>query len=216
MEGTQKRRYVSDLRREHAEATRLRIAEAARTLMIERGYAATTMGDVAAAAGVAVQTLYAACPGGKPGLVKIVYDVTLAGDGREVPQGGRPPVLAIIEEPDPVRKLALYAAMAVTIFGRIGPIHRVLRAAAAAGGTGIGDLLDETERQRRNGSRQLTQHLAEAGALRPGLTADRAADEVFALTSIEVYERLTDVCEWTVDEYEDWLARTLAGTLLSS
>ncbi|MFF3562463.1 TetR family transcriptional regulator [Streptomyces sp. NPDC002574] len=215
MEGTHKRRYVSDLRREHAEATRLRIAEAARALMIERGFAATTMGDVAAAAGVAVQTLYAACPGGKPGLVKLVYDVTLAGDGRQVPQSGRPPVQAIIEEPDPVRKLGLYAAMAVAILGRIGPVHRVLRAAAAAGGAGVGDLLDETERQRRTGSRRLAGHLAEVGALRAGLTADRAADEAYVLTSIEVYERFVDVCGWSVAAYEEWLARTLAGALLT-
>ncbi|MFJ4989371.1 TetR family transcriptional regulator [Streptomyces sp. NPDC088732] len=215
MEGTHKRRYNSELRREHAEATRLRIAEAARALMIERGFADTTMSGVAAAAGVAVQTLYATCPGGKPALVKLVYDVTLAGDGRQVPQSERPAVRAIVEEPDPARKLAMYAAMAVAILGRIGPVHRVLRAAAAAGGAGAGDLLADTERQRRTGSHQLTGHLAEVGALRPGLTADRAADEAYALTSIEVYERLVDVCEWSVEEYQDWLARTLAGALLA-
>jgi hypothetical protein len=73
-EGT-RRRYSSPLRRENAEATRLRIVEAARELMLERGYAATTMADVAARAGVAVQTLYTSCPGGKAGLAKIVYDV---------------------------------------------------------------------------------------------------------------------------------------------
>src|SRR3981081_4099357 len=95
-----KRRYVSDLRRENAEATRLRIAEAARALMLERGYAATTMADVAQAAGGVGATLDSSCPGGKPGLAKLVYDVTLAGDAQPIPQSARPQVQAIIAEPD--------------------------------------------------------------------------------------------------------------------
>ncbi|GAB3862957.1 TetR/AcrR family transcriptional regulator [Dactylosporangium cerinum] len=132
MEDRPKRGYVSRLRQDNAEATRLRIAEAARALMLERGYAATTMGDVAAAAGVAVQTLYTACPGGKPGLAKVVYDVTLAGDAQPLPQHARPAVQAIIAEPDPVRKLARYAEMVLTVIQRVGPVHGVLRAAAAA------------------------------------------------------------------------------------
>ncbi len=216
MEDRPKRGYVSRLRRDNAEATRLRIAEAARALMLEHGYAATTMGDVAAAAGVAVQTLYSSCPGGKPGLAKVVYDVTLAGDARPVPQHARPEVRAIIDEPDPVRKLARYAEMALGILRRVGPVHRVLRAAAAAtpGDGGLHDLLAETERQRRTGARGPVEHLAAAGLLRPGLTADRAADEVYALTSVEIFERLTGVCGWTDDEYRDWLTRTLAAALL--
>ena len=45
-------------RRDRARATRLRILTSAQALFIERGYAATTMEDIAAAAGVAVQTVY--------------------------------------------------------------------------------------------------------------------------------------------------------------
>jgi AcrR family transcriptional regulator len=211
-----KRGYVSQLRQENAEATRLRIAGAARTLMLERGYAATTMGEVARAAGVAVQTLYSACPGGKPGLAKVVYDVTLAGDAEPIPRHARPEVQAIVSEPDPVRKLARYAAMALTISRRVGPVHRVLRAAAAATPTdsGLHDLLASTEQQRRTGSRGPAEHLAAIGVLRKGLTVDRAADQIYALTSIEIFERLTDVCGWADDDYQEWLTRTLADTLL--
>ncbi|WP_327008405.1 TetR family transcriptional regulator [Dactylosporangium sp. NBC_01737] len=216
MEDRPKRGYVSRLRHDNAEATRLRIAEAARALMLERGYAATTMGEVAAAAGVAVQTLYTACPGGKPGLAKVVYDVTLAGDAQPLPQHARPAVQAIIAEPDPARKLARYAEMVLAIARRVGPVHRVLRAAAAAtpADGGLHDLLAETERQRRTGARGPAEHLAAAGLLRPGLTADRAADEIYVLTSFETFERLTEVCAWTDDDYREWLTRTLAVTLL--
>ncbi|WP_432043377.1 TetR/AcrR family transcriptional regulator [Streptomyces cadmiisoli] len=213
MNAQNRRTYHSDLRRENAEATRKRIADAASALMLERGYAATTMADVARAAGVAVQTLYSSCPGGKPGLAKLVYDVTLAGDGRLVPQSARPEVAAIIVEPDPARKLALFAEMAVGIYRRIGPVHRVLRSAAAAGG-GLTDLMAETEQQRLLGSQGPAAHLAETGFLREGLSVDRAAHQIYTLTSIELFERLTEVCGWSLDECRDWLARTLAAVLL--
>jgi hypothetical protein len=95
-------------------------------------------------------------------------------------------------------------------------VHRVLRAAAAAtpADSGLHELLAETERQRRTGAGGLTAHLAATGLLRAGLTTDRAADQVYALTSFEIFERLTDVCHWTDDDYRDWLTRTLIATLL--
>jgi AcrR family transcriptional regulator len=45
-------------RRERARRTRQRIIQAAQELRVERGYAGTTMADIAAWANVAVQTLY--------------------------------------------------------------------------------------------------------------------------------------------------------------
>ncbi|GII33939.1 TetR/AcrR family transcriptional regulator [Planotetraspora mira] len=213
MEQKPKRRYVSEIRRENAEATRLRIAEAARALMLEHGYAATKMADVARAAGVVVQTLYTSCPGGKPGLAKLVWDVTLAGDAQAVPQSARPQVQAIIAEPDPVRKLLAFAEMALAIYQRVGPVHRVLRAAAATD-VGLARLLSDTEEQRLTGSHGPAEHLAAVGALRTGLSVERAADQIYALTSIELFERLTEFCGWTVRDCQDWLARTLSETLL--
>src|SRR5580700_1072542 len=51
-------KYHSERRQEQAEATRQAILDAARTLFIERGYAGTTVADIAAAARVAVPTVY--------------------------------------------------------------------------------------------------------------------------------------------------------------
>ena len=48
----------SQSRREKAQATRLRIVEAALAAFLDRGYSGTTMDAVAAQAGVAVQTVY--------------------------------------------------------------------------------------------------------------------------------------------------------------
>ncbi|WP_326640346.1 TetR/AcrR family transcriptional regulator [Nonomuraea fuscirosea] len=216
-EQRKRRRYSSALRQEHAQATRQKIATAAHELMIGKGYAATTMADVAREAGVAVQTLYTSCPGGKPALAKLVYDVTLAGDARPLPQSDRPEVRAIIDEPDPVRKLARYAAMATAILRRVTSVHRVLRDAAAAspGDHGLRDVLDGIERERLTGSHGPAAHLHELGALRPGLSPARAAEQIYVLTATENFEKLTEVCRWSEAEYEEWLATMLASALLA-
>ena len=55
-----KRRYDATRRREQARENHRRIVDAATGLFAARGYAGTSMTEVAAAAGVAVQTVYAA------------------------------------------------------------------------------------------------------------------------------------------------------------
>lgn len=211
--GRTARTYVSRLREENAEATRLRIADAARVLMLEHGYAATTMAGIARAAGVAVQTLYATCPGGKPALARLVHDVSLAGDARAVPLADRPEVAGIIAEPDPVQKMALYAAMATAIFERADPFQRVLREAAVSDSE-MRDLLESAERQRLDGSRGPAEHLAQIRALRDGLGVDHARDQIYVLTSFELFDRFTNACGWSAREFEKWLASTLCAVLL--
>lgn len=216
MSEPKKRGYASRLRQENAEATRKRIIAAASELMVGQGYVNTTMAAVAERAGVAVQTLYTSCPGGKPGLAKMVYDTALAGDAQAIPQSDRPGVQAILEEPDVIRKLALYSAMATSIQQRVRSVHRVLHAAAAASALdhGLQAVVSDIERERLTGSRGPAMHLQSLGALRPGLTAERAAEQIYALTSFEVFERLVDVCGWSAGDYEDWLTRLLVSALL--
>jgi AcrR family transcriptional regulator len=92
----------------------VRIAEAARALWLAQRYRGVSMTDVTERAEVAVQTLYNVCPGGKPALAKLVWEITLAGDAEDIPQHARPAVQAIIAQPDPVQKMNLYAAVAAT------------------------------------------------------------------------------------------------------
>ena len=69
-------------------------------LLLEQGYAATTMTAVANAAGVSDETIYKTV-GGKAALVKAVRDITLVGDDEPVPLAQRPEFAAIYAEPDP-------------------------------------------------------------------------------------------------------------------
>src|SRR3954470_19884269 len=65
------RTYRSSVREEQARRTRLAILDAARLLFTEQGYAATTIAQIAAGAGVAVDTVYAAV-GTKPVLARLL------------------------------------------------------------------------------------------------------------------------------------------------
>ena len=73
-----KRAYDSRLRLERADATRLAIAAAAGRLFAERGYAATSIEEIAAAAGVGRATVFTSV-GGKPELLKEAYRLAVRG-----------------------------------------------------------------------------------------------------------------------------------------
>ena len=77
--------YRSDRRARQAEETREAILAAARRLFAARGYAATSMGDIAAEAGVALQTVYSSV-GGKSALHRLPYFMqTFNGDRHRRP-----------------------------------------------------------------------------------------------------------------------------------
>src|SRR5215207_7123751 len=79
------RSYDASNRRAAARQRRDAILSAARELMLRRGYAATTVGAIARAAGVSTQTVYKAF-GDKPGVVQALYRQGLEGSGDEPAQ----------------------------------------------------------------------------------------------------------------------------------
>src|SRR4029453_6103520 len=99
-----RRRYDSRGRQEQAGRSRWAMLQAARRLFLDRGYAATTMPAIAAAAGVSVQRVYKAF-GNKPPPPKAVFDVAMAGDAEPVPVLQREALGRVRAEPDPYRKL---------------------------------------------------------------------------------------------------------------
>jgi AcrR family transcriptional regulator len=60
--------------------TRQDIIEAARRLLLDHGYAGTTIGAITDAAGVSPETIYKSF-GGKPGLVRAIWLQSLEGAG---------------------------------------------------------------------------------------------------------------------------------------
>jgi AcrR family transcriptional regulator len=215
MSSKARRKYDSQLRRAQAARTRARIVEAAHRLFVERGFAGATIPAIATEAGVAVETVYRSASG-KAGLLGDAVRAAVAGGaGRaDVPVIERPAIRRIIDEPDPVRQLRLYAATQPGLWSRVGPLLRVLDAASTSD-TSLIELREQIAAERRHGLRAgLGTLLERRGVLRPGLTAERAGDIVYTVCGQANYEALVTQCGWTEKEYRDWLVETLVAALL--
>ncbi|MDT3444383.1 MULTISPECIES: TetR/AcrR family transcriptional regulator [unclassified Pseudofrankia] len=208
-----RRGYDNRGRAEQARRNRRQIVTAAHDLLLAQGYRATTMTDIARAAGVSVETVYKAF-GTKAALVKAVYDVALVGDDEPVPLVDRPELKALRADPDPASKLRRYAAIARSLGERIGPLTGVLLAGARSGGDpDLEALAATTDLERLTGATVMVTHLAEIGGLRPGLDLGLARDTVWALISPDLYRLLVVERGWSHDDYERWLADTLVTSL---
>ena len=208
------RRYSSALREEQARLTRRRILDAARELFLERGYPATTLAAVAVAAGVSQQTLYNAV-GGKPALLKAVYDVAVAGDDEPVPIAERPAVRAVREAPDARTALHRYAALGREVSERAGPLLAVVLA-HVPGNPELQEWAETTDRERATGTLNAARFVAERFGLRPGLRTAEAADLLWGLTAPEIAVRLVHGRGWSWDRYERWLGQVMADSLLGA
>jgi hypothetical protein len=164
---------------------------------------------------VAVETVYRSASG-KAGLLGDAVRAAIAGgaDRADIPVVERPAIRRVIDERDPVRQLTLYASTQPGIWSRVGPLLRVLDAASDKDASLI-ELRDRMAAERRQGLRAgLATLLKQRGVLRPGLTAGRAGDIVYAVCGQANYEALVRQCGWTERAYKTWLTETLVAALL--
>jgi len=192
--------------------TRAAVAEAARILFLERGYAATTIEAISERSDTPAATVYRLFSS-KMGILKAVLDVSIGGDDDAVAMAERPQVHALLSDEDPVGRLTRFAALLHEVMARVGPVHRILADAARADPEAAA-LLAEISRQRQEGQRRIARALARSGALRPGLRERDAADIIHALASPEVYGLLVADRSWSGQRYERWLSAILIDQLL--
>src|ERR1700756_271943 len=103
-----KRSYDNAARRARSDATRSRILEVARDVITTRGYRATTVAEIARTADVHLDTVYELV-GRKPELLRALIERAISVTDRALAPIQRPYVQAMGAEPDPSRKLAIYA-----------------------------------------------------------------------------------------------------------
>jgi AcrR family transcriptional regulator len=207
-----KRPYRSSLREEAARHTRVRIRESAARLFVEQGFVATTMKQVAAAAGVAERTVYAAFPS-KADLFNEVLGVATVGDDLPVPVADRPEFRAALAERDGYRALALVVDYGTALLERAGPLIMTTIGSAGAD-PDMRRIADEGVAATAANLGAFARALADRSSLRPGLDVRQATDVLLALSSPHVHQLLRHDRGWTVELYRDWLLDTLARTLL--
>ncbi|MCK6211400.1 TetR/AcrR family transcriptional regulator; helix-turn-helix transcriptional regulator [Georgenia sp. EYE_87] len=211
-----RRRYDAPVRRERAARTRAAVVEAAARVFVERGYAGATMVQIAAEAGVAVETVYRSADG-KAALLEAAVQAALAGGAERasIRVEDRPGIRRVIGEQDPRRQLWLYASTQPGVWSRAGDLLRVLDAAASSEPQ-LAALRLAHDRQRHDGLLRFARLLGERGHLREGMSAERAADILWTVCAQANYDSLVRACGWSHDEYRTWLADTLAGALLGT
>ena len=187
------------------------VITAARSLFLERGYAATTIEAISNRADVPQATVYRLFAS-KVGILKALLDTSIAGDDQPLAVQERPGVAALFDESDPVELLAGFAGVTTAINVRTSDVYRVL-VNAADSDPAAAELLTEIQQQRRRGQRQIARALARSGSLRQGLHERDAIDLIHALMSPEVYRLLVADQSWSPEKYQQWLATTLVEQL---
>jgi AcrR family transcriptional regulator len=206
------RRYNAPRRREGARATRRKLLDAAHRLFAERGYAATTLPAIAVEAGVSTPTVTAVFRT-KPALLQALIQSTVRGDAAPQPLALRPQWQEMLDEPDPVRQLAMYAANTRRIHEQTTDIFEIVRGAATAD-LEIAALRQELSMRRLSDTRTVAQSLHGKRALCPGMQVDEATDLLWALGSAEMFRLLVVDRNWPPDRYERWLTTTLQESIV--
>jgi AcrR family transcriptional regulator len=205
-----KRRYDASNRRAQALRNREVILEAAQRQFLEGGYAATTIAAIAAEASVSVETIYKAF-GGKPGLVRAIYERGLA---------GREPIPAF-ERSDTMREgttdpeaiMRNWGVLASEVGSAVAPIVRLVRAAAVTD-PDMAALLGTANDTREQRARHHARFLKQRGYLRHGVTLAEATDILWTATSDELYDLLVTQRGWSLPHLARFLGQYLTGALL--
>ena len=208
-----RRRYTSALRAQQAAATRHAVLSAARELFAEQGYAATSVASIAARAGVAVDTLYAAV-GRKPVVLRQLLETALSGTDDEVPAVERDYVQRVRAASTAAEKIAVYAAAVAEIGVRMAPVHLAL-AEAAQTDPECAALRAEIDARRAANMRLFAADLRATGELRADLSDDEVADVVWSMNAAEYRALLVGGRGWSAERFGSWLADAWSRLLLA-
>jgi len=208
-----KRPYDNAARQARSDATRSRILEVARESITTRGYRATTIAEIARTADVHVDTIYELV-GRKPDLLRELIERAISGTDRALAPSQRGYVQEMGKEPDPARKLAIYARAIRDIHDRMAPLLLALGDAATTDDEAHQVWREISDRRAQN-MRHLVRDLGPDGTLRAGLSVDEAADVIWATASAELFVLFTQQRRWTPRAYERWLADTWSRLLLA-
>jgi len=206
-----RRKYDSTRRQADAEARHQRILDEAIALFLDVGFGSTSIGQIANAAGVSAQTIYATF-GSKAGVLSRAYDYLLTGDFEAIPVRQRMPRF---DDVHPTQYCAVFSEHAAIVRGindRVAALLRVVEQSASVD-PALGELRADLVSRLRSDCRAWVNQL-DPDALASGVTRAEAADVMGLIISPTTYSILTVDLGWSVDRYQRWLATTLPTLLL--
>lgn len=171
-----------------------------------KGYFATTVDDIAAAARVAPATVYAVV-GGKQGLLKAIIEArTTAPDVAETHAR-----IAGMTDADELLRFITNATR--VRFERSRDLMRVVTDTAPHD-PGAAQALHTAHASLRDGLTRTARRLAELGALRAGIDVPEATATLWFYLNNSAYFTVTDDNGWPLDKAEQWLRESLRTALL--
>jgi AcrR family transcriptional regulator len=204
-----RRPYRSPQREAQARATSQRVRSAATALFTEYGYAGTTVRAIAAKAEVSVPLF-----GTKARLLKAAIDVAIAGDDEPVAMLDRQWAREAAEAIDVETLLSIVASVLAPAQDRSsGLVLSVFEGAKSD--PELESLAAQMSSQRATMAAWVVGRLVAIGALDREISEDGAIDTLFALMEPALFEGLIRRRGWTLDRYEQWLARSLLHLLVS-
>jgi AcrR family transcriptional regulator len=186
------------------------VLAAARELFVEQGYGRTTIAEIARAAGVSPETIYATFKN-KSTLLHRVWDVTIGGDDEELVFHERPEIMAIRAEPDLAKRFMMHARMSTTAARRMAPFRLAVQAAAGSEPSAA-DMLAEMDRQRLTGMGVMAAEAAKTGQL--AVSEEECRDIVWAMTDGLLWHAFVNGRGWSDERYADWLGRMWVAVLV--
>jgi AcrR family transcriptional regulator len=207
-----KRRYDSSGRQAQARRNREAILDAAQRQFLQAGYAATTIAAIAKEAGVSVETIYKAF-GGKPGLVRAIYERGLTGRGT-VPAYQRSDAMRE-RETDPETIMRNWGVLTAEVASVVTPIRLLIREAAATDPE-MAALLNASDDERLERMAHHGRFLQQRGYLRRGVTLAEATDVLWTCSSVELYELLVLKRGWSMPRFAEFVSGFMIATLLPS
>lgn len=200
------RAYKQRARAESAVDTRRRIIDAVYERLREAPAQPISIDRIARMAGVARSTVYLIF-GSRAGL----FDA-LAEDLYE--RSGIDRLLEAVFQPDARSNLRDGVRRTVEMYAPYRDVLRALHSMEQLDEEAVGGTVRRREQVRAGGMARLGRELAEQGALRDGVTAEKAAHVMWVLTSFEAFDLLATGRGQSVDEIGDLLVATAERALL--
>lgn len=197
-------------RADRAAQTRLRMVRAAYELFTERGYQATTMGDIADRAGVAVQTLHFTF-GTKAVLLQNTYDYAVIGEHEQLPPDQQPWYDEFLASARLEDALEVLVDNVGAVLARTAPLDDFVRSAAHE--PSAARIRSHAEMMRRQAWTAMIEHLARRFPLNDDVDTQCAVDILMLLMSPTSYQTFVGEYGWTPSQWRRWCASAITAQL---
>lgn len=196
----------TDRRAQRRAETERRLLASAAVLFVERGYAATTLADVAAHADVAPRTLYLHFAT-KAELLLRCIGVAIAGDAERIPLADRPVVAETMTAATFDERVRLMATLTASLMERTGPLLDVAFQAAPSDAS-IAAAAAAGRADTRRTLREFWHRASQDGLLPPSIDLEWFTETATLLAHAETYLLIRKTAGWDSDTYCDWLITT--------